>query len=71
MVGQPRGALPLTIELGGVTHLASAGIQMLFQLVEEMTADGRKLELVVPPDCPARYALSLSNLDQVVTVTDG
>ncbi|MGH3564946.1 MAG: hypothetical protein ACRDRH_02705 [Pseudonocardia sp.] len=54
-----------------MTHLASAGIQMLFQLVEEMTADGRKLELVVPPDCPARYALSLSNLDQVVTVTDG
>lgn len=65
------GALPLTIELGDVTHLASAGIQMLFELVEEMTADGRKLAFVAPPDCPARYALSLSNLDQVVPVADG
>lgn len=63
--------MPLTIELGGVTHLASAGIQLLFELVEEMTADGRTLRFIAPPDCPARYALSLSNLDQIVTVTDG
>ena len=29
------GALPLTVDLAGVTHLASAGIQLLYDFVEE------------------------------------
>lgn len=62
------GALPLTVELGDVTHLASAGVQLFYEFAEEMTAGGRKLELVAPAGCPARHALALSGLDQVVTV---
>ncbi len=64
------GALPLTVDLGAVTHLASAGIQVLFDFVEEMTADGRKLRFVVPPGCPARHAVALTALDRVVVVLD-
>ena len=59
------GALPLTVELGGVTHLASAGIQVLYDFVEEMSAESRPLNFVVPPGCPAAYAIRLSDLSAV------
>jgi len=39
------GALPLTVELGAVSYLGSAGIQVLYDFVEEMTAMGRTLRL--------------------------
>ena len=64
------GALPLTVELGGVTHLASAGIQVLYDFVEETTAEGRTLRFVVPPGCPADYAIRLSDLHRVSEVVD-
>ncbi|MGQ0483673.1 MAG: SpoIIE family protein phosphatase [Pseudonocardia sp.] len=64
------GALPLTIDLDAVTHLASAGIALLFEFVEDMATDGREVTLVAPPGCPARYALEVSGLD-LVAVTDG
>jgi PAS domain S-box-containing protein len=59
------GALPLTVELGGVSHLGSAGIQVLYDFVEEMSAEGRSLHLVVPQGCPAAYAVQLSDLSAV------
>ncbi len=62
------GALPLTVELGAVTHLGSAGIQVLYDFVEEMAAEGRALCFVVPPGCPAGYAVRLSDLHRVVEV---
>jgi anti-sigma regulatory factor (Ser/Thr protein kinase)/anti-anti-sigma regulatory factor len=64
------GALPLTVELGGVTHLASAGIQVLYDFVEETTAEGRTLRFVVPPGCPAGHAIRLSDLHRVSEVVD-
>jgi anti-anti-sigma factor len=64
------GALSLTVDLGRVSHLASAGIQVLYDFVEDMSADGRALRFVVPEHSPARYAILLSNLDRVVAVTD-
>lgn len=60
------GALPLTIDLAGVTHLASAGIELLYSFVEEMQVDGRRVELIAPPGSPAGYALGLSGLDRLV-----
>lgn len=64
------GALPLVVELAGVTHLASAGIQVLYDFAEDMAADGRDVRLVVPPGSPARQALALSDLPRIVTVTE-
>lgn len=64
------GALSLVVELGAVTHLGSAGIQVLYDFVEDMTADGRSLRFVVPPGSPARHAIVLSDLDRIVTVSE-
>lgn len=64
------GALPLVVELTAVTHLASAGIQVLYDFVEDMTADGRALRFVAPPGSPARQALALSDLPRIVAVTE-
>ena len=64
------GALPLSVDLGGVTHLASAGIQLLYDFVEETTAEGRTLRFVVPPGCPADYTIRLSDLHRVSEVVD-
>ena len=64
------GALPLVVDLSRVTHLGSAGIRVLYDFVEDMTADGRELRFVVPPGCPARHAMVLSDLDRIVRVTD-
>jgi anti-anti-sigma factor len=61
------GTLPLHIDLTEVTHLASAGIQALFEFVEQMASDGRSLLLTAPPSSPARYVLELTGLDHLVT----
>jgi ABC-type transporter Mla MlaB component len=62
------GALPLTVDLDAVTHLASAGIALLFEFVEDMATDGREVTLVAPAGCPARYALDVSGLDLIATI---
>jgi serine phosphatase RsbU (regulator of sigma subunit)/anti-sigma regulatory factor (Ser/Thr protein kinase)/anti-anti-sigma regulatory factor len=64
------GALPLVVDLALVTHLASAGIQVLYDFAEDMTADGRGLRFVVPHGSPARHAIVLSDLDRIVTVSE-
>jgi anti-anti-sigma factor len=60
------GTLPLHLDLSGVTHLASAGIQALFEFVEQMASDGRPLLLTAPPASPARYVLELTGLDHLL-----
>ncbi|HTK61115.1 MAG TPA: SpoIIE family protein phosphatase [Pseudonocardia sp.] len=62
------GALPLTVDLSGVTHLASAGIALLFEFVEDTATGGREVRLVAPGGCPARSAMAVSGLDQVASV---
>jgi anti-anti-sigma factor len=64
------GALSLVVDLGSVTHLGSAGIQVLYDFVEDMIADGRSLRLVVPSASPARHAIVLSDLDRIVPVSE-
>ncbi|MGD9527039.1 SpoIIE family protein phosphatase [Pseudonocardia sp.] len=60
------GTLPLTVDLTGVSHLASAGVELLYTFVEEMQVDGRRVELVAPSGSPAGYALELTGLDRLV-----
>lgn len=64
------GALSLVVDLAAVTHLGSAGIQVLYDFVEDMTADGRELRFVVPSASPARHAIVLSDLDRIVPVSE-
>lgn len=61
------GTLPLAVDLSGVTHLASAGVELLYTFVEEMRVDGRRVELVAPAGSAAAYALELTGLDRLVS----
>jgi anti-anti-sigma regulatory factor len=60
------GSLPLEVDLAEVSHLASAGVQVLHELAEQMGADGRALRLVAPRGCPAWPVLELTGLAHLV-----
>jgi anti-anti-sigma factor len=62
------GALPLTVDLADVTHLASTGIALLFEFVEDTATGGREVRLVAPEGSPARSAMAVSGLDQIAPV---
>jgi anti-anti-sigma factor len=64
------GVLPLTIDLTGVGHLASAGVQLLYQLAEQMAADGCRLRLIAPTGTAAHQVLSLTALDQLTEIVE-
>jgi anti-anti-sigma regulatory factor len=56
------GALPLTVDLTGVTHLASVGVRLLHQLVRSASADLRMLAAV---GTPADQILTLTGLEHI------
>lgn len=62
------GALPLTVDLADVTHLASTGIALLFEFVEDTATGGREVRLIAPPGSPARSAMAVSGLDLIAAV---
>jgi anti-anti-sigma factor len=64
------GVLPLTIDLTGVSHLASAGVQLLYQLAEQMAADGSRLRLIAPTGTASHQVLSLTALDQLTEIVE-
>ena len=55
------GALPLTVDLTGVTHLASVGVRLLFQLAGAGTAAGVRLS--AGTGTPADQVLTLTGLE--------
>jgi serine phosphatase RsbU (regulator of sigma subunit)/anti-sigma regulatory factor (Ser/Thr protein kinase)/anti-anti-sigma regulatory factor len=56
------GALALELDLTGVTHLASAGVQALHQFVDTCAAGPDRLILIAPEGSPARPVLELVGL---------
>jgi serine phosphatase RsbU (regulator of sigma subunit)/anti-sigma regulatory factor (Ser/Thr protein kinase)/anti-anti-sigma regulatory factor len=56
------GALPLVLDLSGVAHLASAGVQALHQFIDGCGVDRDHLVLVAPDSSPARPVLDLVGL---------
>ena len=56
------GVLPLTVDLAEVTHLASAGVQVLHRMRDQLAAQGQQLVLLAPPDSPAHAVLELVHL---------
>ncbi|WP_212612818.1 SpoIIE family protein phosphatase [Pseudonocardia hierapolitana] len=64
------GVLPLTIDLTGVSHLASAGVQLLYQLAEQMAADGCRLRLIAPTGTAAHQVLTLTALHQLTEIVE-
>jgi anti-anti-sigma regulatory factor len=56
------GVLPLTVDLTGVTVLASAGIKALYQVRERLRAHRQELTLIAPPGSPAAAVLAMARL---------
>lgn len=56
------GILPLTVDLSGVTVLASAGVRALYRVAAQLAAHGQQLALVSEPGSPAAAALDLAGL---------
>jgi serine phosphatase RsbU (regulator of sigma subunit)/anti-sigma regulatory factor (Ser/Thr protein kinase)/ABC-type transporter Mla MlaB component len=59
------GTLPLTVDLTGVTHLASAGVRALYQVRERLAAHKQKLTLIAAPGSSAGIVLRLVRLPHV------
>ncbi len=59
------GTVPLVADLTGVTELASAGVQALYAVSEQLTAHGRELTLLTAPASAAHVVLDLVRLDHV------
>lgn len=64
------GLLPLSVDLAEVTHLGSAGIELLYEMAEDMMHGGYTLSLRAPGGSPARQAVELSGLDTVATILE-
>jgi anti-anti-sigma factor len=58
----------VTLDLGDVAYIDSAGMRILFSLVPRLAGSQIALELVVPLDSPARRVLELSGLASLVPV---
>ena len=53
------GTLPLAADLTNLTCLASAGVQVLFQVRDRLAAHGQDLTLIAARGCPAAAVLDL------------
>jgi serine phosphatase RsbU (regulator of sigma subunit)/anti-sigma regulatory factor (Ser/Thr protein kinase)/anti-anti-sigma regulatory factor len=56
------GALPLELDLSGVTHLASAGVQALHQFIDSCGAGPGRLTIIAPRGSAAHSVLDLVGL---------
>jgi anti-sigma regulatory factor (Ser/Thr protein kinase)/anti-anti-sigma regulatory factor len=64
------GLLPLSVDLTAVTHLGSAGIELLYETAEEVLHSGHTLRLLAPDGSPGSAAVRLSGLDSIATLLD-
>jgi anti-anti-sigma factor len=61
-------ASALTIDLGRLKYLDSAGVRALYEVAETASARGVELAVVVPEGSPVRRVLTFSGVDGVLTV---
>jgi serine phosphatase RsbU (regulator of sigma subunit)/anti-sigma regulatory factor (Ser/Thr protein kinase)/anti-anti-sigma regulatory factor len=64
------GTRSLTVDLTGVTHLASAGVAALHRLVDGSRANGTELRLYAPAGSPAAIIMTLVRLPHTTTDPD-
>ena len=63
------GTLPLTVDLTGVTQLASAGVSALYQLSRQLKLHQHSLSLIVTPGSAVDAVLELVRLPRVTGLT--
>jgi len=59
------GSTPLSMNLGAVTHIGSSGVDVLYEVAEEMRHAGHTMQLVAPSGSPAHHVLGLSGLEHI------
>jgi len=65
------GTIGIVVDLGGVTHLGSAGVQVLYdEMLPHASDDAAGLTLVAPPGSPAQHVLELVRLPYVIEHDD-
>jgi anti-anti-sigma factor len=65
--GSRGGVRDITVDLSGVTLLASGGVRVLHELDAQLASNGASLAIVAPSGGPARMVLDLVGLgDRVV-----
>ena len=62
------GVLPLDVDLTGVTQLASAGVQMLYDHTRHTGHTPGRIRLLVPKGCPAHFVLELTGLATLLDI---
>jgi serine phosphatase RsbU (regulator of sigma subunit)/anti-sigma regulatory factor (Ser/Thr protein kinase)/anti-anti-sigma regulatory factor len=65
------GTRGLTVDLTGVTHLASAGVSVLHEATGRSREHESPLRLYAPPDSTAHYVMSVVALDHETGEPDG
>jgi anti-anti-sigma factor len=62
--GVPNHAMALVVDLSPISYLDSSGIQLIYQLREDLRVRGQDLVLVIPPVSAANAALRLAGVEQ-------
>jgi anti-anti-sigma regulatory factor len=58
------------MNLGAVTHIGSSGVDVLYEVAEEMRHAGHTMQLVAPVGTPAHHVLGLSGLEHITQHLD-
>jgi anti-anti-sigma factor len=59
-------SVALIVDLTGTTYLDSAGLNLLFELADELRSRQQQLHLVVDPATPIARPIAITGLDAVV-----
>jgi anti-anti-sigma factor len=59
------GMLSITLDLTGITYLASSGIRAIYQVKERLMAHQQVLTILAPADSPAQALLDMARLPHV------
>jgi anti-anti-sigma factor len=66
----PNEAQGLVLDLSRLSYMDSAGIQLVYELLERLKDRGQQMRLVVPRGCPVSHALHLANVPRTVGVVE-
>lgn len=66
----PNHAVTVVVDLTGLDYIDSAGIQLIYQLREQLSVRGQELKLVMSPDSPAADALRMAGVMGQLDVSD-
>lgn len=64
----PNHATAVDLDLGGVTYLDSAGLQIVFALTVKLRRLQIDLRIVAPDGTPARHAIDMAGMGSIANI---